>query len=186
MASSRFRSRLPRVRDRSRHWRGHRVARPGDEGKGRYASFKSAGLRSEPRFTAQNIRQEGQRKDMKDRGWSCISSGTRRMVLTLPTSSKPHRPLLKPKPRPNPAGIKMQRLSCIELDQLLLDSGTIHFSDQSTAKAYQNRFDNVRVNGKSLTNKPSEKATIESSSIRRPKNESATVRVSNLPPSVDD
>ena len=60
-----------------------------------------------------------------------------------------------------PGGNKDATPFLYQVDELLLDSGTIHFSDQSTAKAYQNRFDNVRVNGKSLTNKPSEKATIE-------------------------
>ena len=60
-----------------------------------------------------------------------------------------------------PGGNKEATPFLYQVDELLLESGTIHYSDQSTAKAYQNRFDNVRVNGKSLTNRPSEKSTIE-------------------------
>jgi uncharacterized protein involved in outer membrane biogenesis len=48
-----------------------------------------------------------------------------------------------------------------QIGELLLESSTLHYSDQSTAKAYENRFDNVRVNVKGLTNKPGEKSTID-------------------------
>ena len=60
-----------------------------------------------------------------------------------------------------PGGNKEATPFLYQVDELLLESSTIHYSDQSTAKAYQNRFDNVRVNGKGLTNRPSEKSTIE-------------------------
>ena len=48
-----------------------------------------------------------------------------------------------------------------QIGELLLESGTLHYNDQSTSSAYQNRLDNVRVNIKSLTNKPGEKASID-------------------------
>jgi uncharacterized protein involved in outer membrane biogenesis len=60
-----------------------------------------------------------------------------------------------------PDGNKDATAFLYQVDELLLESGTIHYNDQSTAKAYQNRFDNVRVNAKSLTNRPGEKSNIE-------------------------
>lgn len=48
-----------------------------------------------------------------------------------------------------------------QVDELLLDSGKLQYTDQSPSTSYQTRLDNIRVNVKSLTNKPGEKASID-------------------------
>jgi uncharacterized protein involved in outer membrane biogenesis len=48
-----------------------------------------------------------------------------------------------------------------QVDDLLLESGTLDYDDQSTPSPYQTQLQNVRVNIKGLTNKPGEKSTID-------------------------
>jgi uncharacterized protein involved in outer membrane biogenesis len=70
-----------------------------------------------------------------------------------------------------------------QLDELLLEGGTIHYTDESTATSYRNRFDNVRVEVKSLTNHPGDKSTVEASLDSQANeriNYSATVQLAPL------
>ncbi len=47
------------------------------------------------------------------------------------------------------------------LDEVLLESGTLHFDDETTKRPYKTRLANVRINAKGLTNEPEKKAAVE-------------------------
>ena len=48
-----------------------------------------------------------------------------------------------------------------EVDDILIDSGTLHFSDETLQRPYKTRLDNVRIAVKGLTNEPAKQADIE-------------------------
>ena len=56
---------------------------------------------------------------------------------------------------------KESRPFLYQIDQLLLESGTLHYTDETTENPYQTRLDNVRIDIKKLDNEPDKKAAIE-------------------------
>jgi uncharacterized protein involved in outer membrane biogenesis len=48
-----------------------------------------------------------------------------------------------------------------EIGEILIDSGTLHFIDETLQRPYKTRFDNVRIAVKGLTNEPAKQADIE-------------------------
>jgi uncharacterized protein involved in outer membrane biogenesis len=63
-------------------------------------------------------------------------------------------------PEPQPAANKDGAPFIYQVDDLLLESGKLVFDDKSTPKPYQSELENIRVNVKSLTNKPGGKSSI--------------------------
>jgi uncharacterized protein involved in outer membrane biogenesis len=48
-----------------------------------------------------------------------------------------------------------------QIEQLLLESGKLHYTDETTGKPYQTRFDDLRIDIKNLDNEPGKKAEVE-------------------------
>ncbi|MEX0805682.1 MAG: DUF748 domain-containing protein [Candidatus Binatia bacterium] len=48
-----------------------------------------------------------------------------------------------------------------EISDILIESGTLHFSDETLQRPYRTRLDNVRIAVKGLTNEPAKQADIE-------------------------
>jgi uncharacterized protein involved in outer membrane biogenesis len=70
-----------------------------------------------------------------------------------------------------------------QIDELLLESGKLDYDDQSTPTPSQTHLQNVRVNVKSLTNKPGDKSTIDVSFDSQAKGQvsySATLQLAPL------
>ena len=48
-----------------------------------------------------------------------------------------------------------------EVDDILIDSGTLHFIDETLQRPYKTRLDNIRIAVKGLTNEPTKEAAME-------------------------
>jgi uncharacterized protein involved in outer membrane biogenesis len=47
-----------------------------------------------------------------------------------------------------------------QVEQLLVESGKLHYTDETTGKAYQTNLDNLRIDVKNLNNEPNKKADV--------------------------
>ena len=56
---------------------------------------------------------------------------------------------------------KIDKPFIYHVEQLLLESGKLHYFDETTATAYQTRLDNLRIAVRDLSNEPQKKAAIE-------------------------
>jgi uncharacterized protein involved in outer membrane biogenesis len=76
------------------------------------------------------------------------SLNTADLVTTAPKTAP-----IEPKKDSKPLGY--------EVGDILIDSGTLHFSDETLQRVYKTRLDNVRIAVKGLTNEPTKQADIE-------------------------
>jgi uncharacterized protein involved in outer membrane biogenesis len=64
-------------------------------------------------------------------------------------------------PKPKPEAKKDATPFNYQVDELLLETGTLDFADRSTPKPYQTQLENIRIHVKKLNNKPGEKSFID-------------------------